>query len=536
MLEVGVDEFTAVLRLPSGTKIDPDDWPEEAEELIEVISEKADLIAVLGEPEPEKKAPQGYTTAYTFGKHDFYFSIAYHKGQPQMGVIIKFSAQALDYYRGATGQEVYELLQEVVDSKYDLRLSRIDIAVDYIDEDLNVTQIYKSMIDDKVGIFRDYVSPKTGEVFYRHCEMKISGFLRESAVPTIYLGSVQSNTQLRIYDKKREQLERKGTKFDKARNCKDWVRFEGTFRSEYAHQLTSELMRVQSNDEFINLLACSLVQKFRFMYMTDGVADHETEYTKMLIDCIYNNSFALRSPSSRNYELAKSVCYILTSSGAITTLYKIARLWGNKGLSDMFGVLKEWLANYKPNDDCKDWLNKKAMDYRKLYSDFDEFYNKTVLPLLQQNGESMNSNSKGKVVPLKVAGRVENVSLRVRLYQTGVRLAILLYSIREKGIEEAYAKMTINVPSAPFELKENEAFIDTSILGKAFLTFIHENCLDTVISDNMLQGFPLVAFDMEKLREFDPEGVETVETKWRELGLCNPPPQGRTAEKIKRKD
>ncbi len=143
----------------------------------------------------------------------------------------------------------------------------------------------------------------------------------------------------------------------------------------------------------------------------------------------------------------------------------------------------------------------------------------------------MNSNSKGKVVPFKVTGHVENVSLRVRLYQSGMRLAILLYSIRERAFEEPYAKLTVNLPSAPFELKENEAFIDTSILGEELLTFIRENGLGTAIPDKMLQSFPLVAFDMEKLREFDPEGVETVETTWRELGLYNPPPQGRTAEK-----
>lgn len=373
--------MTVVLQLPPGTKINSFDWPDEAEELIAIISTKANFVGVFGKPMEEKNAPQGYTTAYTFGEHCFYFSTAYNENQPQMGVIIKFSAQALDYYCETTGQQVYEFLQRVDDPAYTLRLSRVDITADYIDEGLCVTDIYQSLIDRKVGIFQEHISPKTGEVFYRHYEIQISGFVRGSEVPTIYLGSVQSKAQLRIYDKKREQLERKGSKLDKARRCKDWVRFEGIFKSTFAHQLTDELMNIQNNDEFINLLACTLVQKFRFMYMTCGVAEYETEYTQMLLDCISNNGFVLRSPSSRNYDLANSICYMLGGSGVISTLYKVAQIWGNDGLSGLSNLINKCLADYEPNDDCRYWLKRNAKDYKMYYPDFDLFLKTNILPL-----------------------------------------------------------------------------------------------------------------------------------------------------------
>ncbi len=134
--------------------------------------------------------------------------------------------------------------------------------------------------------------------------------------------------------------------------------------------------------------------------------------------------------------------------------------------------------------------------------------------------------SKNKVVPFKIAGHVENVSLRVHLYKSGMRLAILLYSIGEWGFEEPYTRMTINIPSAPFELKENEAFIDMRYAGKELLTFIHKNQLGIVIPGKMFNCFPLVAFNMDKLREFDFDGVENAEADRREFWALKSAPAG----------
>jgi len=126
-------------------------------------------------------------------------------------------------------------------------------------------------------------------------------------------------------------------------------------------------------------------------------------------------------------------------------------------------------------------------------------------------------NTKNKVVPFKRAGRVEKVFLHVHLYEFGMRLAIQIYCIGKLCIEEPYARLTINIPSAPFELKQNEAFIDMRYAGKEFLTFIRQNHLGTIVPGKTFNGFPLVAFNMDKLREFDPDGVEKVESDRREF-------------------
>lgn len=98
ILELGVDECTIVLQMNDDqfTIDESFDWIETAGVIIEKFISKADFISVYGEPIPEKKAPKGYTDAVTFGEHPFYLAIAYHDLIKSMGVIVKFSAQALD--------------------------------------------------------------------------------------------------------------------------------------------------------------------------------------------------------------------------------------------------------------------------------------------------------------------------------------------------------------------------------------------------------------------------------------------------------
>ena len=375
MIELGVDELTIVLQLKPEIKnsCNSFDWSAVAENIIHVFVDKANFLTIYGEKELERAPPKGYEIAYTFGNHNFYLAIAYHQYQMSMGVIVKFSAQSLDYYCEKSGLKVYELLQRITDDFYITRLSRIDLIADYIDEDIDTTEIYQGLMDKKIGIFREQVNKKTKELSYKKCPMKFRGVIKESDVPTIYIGSVQSNSTLRIYDKKREQIERKGSKFDKAIKCKDWVRFEAVFRNEFAHQLSNELLKIKTDDEFANLIACTLIQKFRFMHMVNGVVDCDTIYSQMLIDCITNNYFTLKSPSSRNYDIAKSFEYLFYGSGLISVLYKIKAIWGDGAISGVFNYINEYLKEWKPNDDCRYWLMHNEKDYKQNYPDFDTF-------------------------------------------------------------------------------------------------------------------------------------------------------------------
>lgn len=384
MLEFGVDEITLVLQLLPALKnqITLSDWDDIARDMIYRFVEKSGFEAIFGNPIPEERPPAGYTIAYTFGEHNFYLAVAYHQLQVKMGVVVKLSAQALDYYCEFSGVKVYEFLQLIQDSYYTTRISRIDLTVDYIDEDIDVTSIYQMFIDNKVGIFREYTSKKTGELSYRRCNMQYQGFLKGQEVPTLYLGSAKSNSRLRIYDKKREQIERNGSKLIKARNCQDWVRFEGVFRHEFAHQISDELLKISSDDEFVNFIALTMIQKFRFMYIDKGVVDCDTEYSQMLLDAITNQNFALKSPSSKNYEMVKNLAYLFNGSGVISTLYKIKVIWGDDAILYFMMFIQEYLKEWNQNDDCRYWLRNNLVDYQRNYPEFEAFFKEAIVPIL----------------------------------------------------------------------------------------------------------------------------------------------------------
>lgn len=387
MFELGVDEITLVMQLDSNQKsvLATMDWSDVAEALIHRFEEKADLVAVFGEKDIEKSLPKGYSIGYKYGEHPFYFCIAYHLCQRSMGIAVKFSAQSLDYYSEETGLNVYQFMQKVVDKKYAIRLSRIDLTADYIDEDIDVTEIYNSLMHNEIAIFREYRSKKTGDFGYKRVPMMYEGILKEREVPTVYIGSVQSNSRLRIYDKRREQIERKGTKLDKAAGCKNWVRFEGIFRHDYAHQISDELLHIQSGDEYMNLIATTLAQKYRFMTVdrNTGEADTNTDYTQMILDAIMNNSFQLKAPSTRNYELAQNIAYIFSGSGVMNTLYKILDIWDMDAVMCLLEyIIEDLQGGFQPNADCLSWLIRNRKDYQKNYPVFDAFMNKNVSSVL----------------------------------------------------------------------------------------------------------------------------------------------------------
>jgi len=384
MLELGIDEITLVLKLTPDIQdeITPYEWASVAESIIDVFAEKADFLKIFGSKHYADKAPNGYTVAYAYGDHNFYFAVAYHELQLRMGIIIKFSAKALDYYLEVSCLHVYEIIQKVRSEYYTGRLSRIDLTADYIDEGIDVTAIYQGFIDKKVGVFRKHPNTKNGNITYRRIDMKYQGFIKGDEIPTIYLGSAKSPSQLRIYDKKREQIELKGNKLDKAINCFDWVRFEGVFKDIFAHQLSEEIQNIDSVDEFENLIASTLIQKFSLMYIENGVVVCNTEYTQMLLDCISNNSFILRAPSSRNFELTKSLDYLLSGSGLISTLYKIQAIWGKDAVNDLLSFVAESVEKHKPNEDARYWLKKNLEGYKRNYPDFNSFMNDNLGAIL----------------------------------------------------------------------------------------------------------------------------------------------------------
>lgn len=112
-----------------------------------------------------------------------------------------------------------------------------------------------------------------------------------------------------------------------------------------------------------------------------------------------------------------------------------------------------------------------------------------------------------KTVPFKWEFGEEIISLTVGNYAHGENLYIGMINHGEDG-PEPFADMTVNLPA--YSLKPNEAFLSGDLSSKDLLAFIKENKLGKVLPYTVQQGYgryTAVAFDLEKLKEFDEKGV-----------------------------
>lgn len=378
MLELGIDQLTAVLQMTDeqSDRIDGiKDWPPIAEEMIHSFVDNADLEKILGKRKILDIAPHAYNKAYSFGEHSFYFAVAYNASMPNMGVIIKFSAQALEYCLKANQMKVYEFLQSVCDEdSYLIRLSQVDCDADYFDEDFRITKIYEDLMMDNIGIITKRVFH--GKEIEINRKSKIQGFVVGHQIGTLYINSVQTSAQLRIYEKRDQQikLKRKATHLKKALNHSSWIRFEVVFRSDLAHQIGAYLIGdVSSDKEFYDLIASSILQKFTFKNIENGQIKDYTTYTEQLVNSMSGNVYKLFTPRGRDNNLAERIRYLLEGSGTVSTLQKVNAIWGDKAVHALSKKIVEYALSSIPNTDCLRWNTKNVLDYQKEYPSYSNF-------------------------------------------------------------------------------------------------------------------------------------------------------------------
>ena len=142
-----------------------------------------------------------------------------------MGICVKFSAHAWADYQNTfsdiygTDMNIVEFLRIVQSDKYTARLSRIDMTADYFNfhKSFQPDTLYKGLTNGTVGV-KDYKN--------RSMQKTKSALNKNGVTSTIYLGLRKSNTRhfSRIYDKRLEQIEKKGFRYDEAMKCKRWIR------------------------------------------------------------------------------------------------------------------------------------------------------------------------------------------------------------------------------------------------------------------------------------------------------------------------
>ncbi|GAQ18473.1 replication initiation factor [Oceanobacillus picturae] len=158
MIKPDIDQFTLVLQ--STDEFNFDEWRNwVANNMINTFLIKSKMLTLFDNfSEADVKLPEGYTIGYSFINAPFYFCIAYHEAFTKMGVIVKFSAYAWHEYRKRYEAEFNEpihlhtLLKMIDSDEYSFRLSRIDICCDFINENINIAKLKRSIEEGRTEI------------------------------------------------------------------------------------------------------------------------------------------------------------------------------------------------------------------------------------------------------------------------------------------------------------------------------------------------------------------------------------------------
>lgn len=344
-LLVGVDEFSLVLFSP--LPVESKAWLSPAFIIMNTFIDYSKIELLLGKVvEMHEKKPAAYTHAFTIENVPYYLAIATHEYCVHMGVLVRFSAEAWSEYQKAYyahfGQKINiaAFLKMIDSGVYQTRLSRIDLTADYKNYGyLSPHSIYNKLKDENYQIV---------DCKGRNAKRKISAVQNDMTTSTFYVGSRKENSRLllRVYNKKQEQIQAKGFRLEEAINCDSWVRFEASFRGNYAHQITEQLKNINNEIELSQFIASKICDKYRF---TDVSTGEYTDFTKDLLSIVGDSNYsALRSENPKNNSLANSISHIIKGSGLYPLLFKIGQVWNEQTEVEFLEIIYQiYLNNYK---------------------------------------------------------------------------------------------------------------------------------------------------------------------------------------------
>ncbi len=432
VVKVGIDEFTLVLMAKD--KIDFMIWEQKAETMLKEFLDLAKLEDMFGElvmadygdmfgelVMADYGIQKGYTDGLTFDNRPWHFSISWHEYLQNMGICIKFSAHAWAVYQTTYFEKYGEemnitiFLRNVQSDNYLARLSRIDFTADYFN--FHKSNFHKSFNPDTLsrGLNNGTIAIKD----YKNRSMlkNIQSVEKNGVISTLYLGSKKSNTRCfariydkrleqidtkgirydealkckswirqevvfkgtyskksntrcfaRIYDKRLEQIDTKGIRYDEALKCKSWIRQEVVFKGTYSHQITEDLLNITTQIELQQYIAQKITEKYRFY---DTTTKNEMKYTRALLYIMNNAEFNhLSSVQVKDNDYMRSLKYLMNGSGLYPTLYKALEVWGEGADKEVVKYLfdnyeKFYISEAHKKKDLRSWIKKHRADLRQ---------------------------------------------------------------------------------------------------------------------------------------------------------------------------
>lgn len=358
MLETSIDEISFVLISDYNQNLD--DYIYFCDDFITKIDSKLRLNKCF-DNEERTKGFAGYDMVTSFG--NWQCLIGYNHMNPKMGIYIKFTGKGLKKILKFRDYQVYDLAKEIKmlvnldKNSWDFRVSKIDLAIDFIDEDVFVNDIANRLNNSLIRSEKG-----------RRNTSKIRMISENNNVDTIYIGNHRKKggaaSYLRIYDKKKEQEHTKGIFYNRALNLKNWTRFEASFGKKYAHQIGIDLLNISKKEEMSSLIFRRFSDRYRFFQIVEGAEKLWIE-SDIMLRFANDKLDLMNSTKHESTKLSVSYQYLVNRSGLISFMYKIKELYGEKSIKFFFNELRKELAVYKPNPDVKVFISENKKESKR---------------------------------------------------------------------------------------------------------------------------------------------------------------------------
>lgn len=358
LIDVNVDQFTLTIY------IDEDEYLAYDEHYFDYIQDRfastLNLIDLFGLPVRLSYGDGWYNTIYDYGYHDRHLFFKYNDESLDNQISVVFHANMLKEYLKSyrnkidDSMTVFKLLKKM-STLGTVRLSRLDIAIDLIDENIVVDDLAKRINNYDVLIKNSRGSNIAVE--------SIQQIGNGGKVETMYINKRKSASFLRIYDKKIEALLKESADVKTAIECESWTRIELELKKYYANNITASILKCESEFDFKKVILGAFLEKFKFLELEKPEEDDSDGYVDMqfyqdLKDLIKNEIVHLPGHERERVTDLERKYKNLFNNGSMRLFAMIKQAYGEEGLKEVFERINKDCEKVELNRDHARLINK----------------------------------------------------------------------------------------------------------------------------------------------------------------------------------
>lgn len=303
-----------------------------------------------------KHLPYGdgwYNNIYDYGYADRHLFFKYNDAVIENQISVVFHAEMLkEYLRSYRNKiddsfTVFKMFKKLSELGT-IRFSRLDIAIDLIDE-----QVIVNDLANRINEYDIIVKNSRDSIISVESIRQIGN---GGKTETIYINKRKSASFLRIYDKKIEAMLKDSADVKTAIECESWTRVELELKKYYAHNITNLILNCETEEEFNKVLIGAFLDKFTFLEFDKSGDNSEYGYIEVPfykdLKNLMNGSKVFLKGHGRERVTDLEIKYNHLFNNGSMRLFKIIKeAYGEEGLREVFELINKDCESMQMNRD-----------------------------------------------------------------------------------------------------------------------------------------------------------------------------------------